>query len=148
MREVEIGGATFVVGRMTPMDAFHLAQHIGVIGPAYFDLVRQPDIADGDALDDAERDARRRRREANWAMGFIGLPTASADAAMALALARVQVKQPQGYAPLWQSGGLMFTDTPLPTLVQLVREVVEENLGDFFGGMLPPSPGAPAAIST
>lgn len=144
-REVEIGGATFVVGRMTPMDAFHLAQHVGVIGPAYFDLVQQPEVADDAALDDGERAVRRRRIEANWAMGFIGLPSAAADAAMGLALARVQVKQPNGYAPLWQGGQLMFADTPLTTLVQLVREVVEENLGDFFGAMLPPSPAAPAA---
>lgn len=58
-------------------------------------------------------------------------------------LAVVSRRQSRGWAPVFRTGELMFTDIDLMTLLQLAGRVIEENLGNF----LPATPD-PAAQTT
>ncbi len=139
--EVEVAGRRFSVGRMPPLDQFHVMRRYSkVIDQLRRSAEEIPDSLDGESDEDAQR---RVSSEIGFklmqAWGAVSEDEANYVLDRCLSRVRVFVDTASGgnWAQLWNAATkrLMFEDVPYEALLTLVMYAVQENL-------TPSSPGS------
>lgn len=127
--EFELDGHTYRVGKMNAMGQFHLARRLMPLLAA----------AGAGAMDQVKTDPFAAM--ASIAESVASLPDAEAEYIISAALGIVQRRAGEAWAKVWsQSGGLMFEDISLSSMLQIVGRSLGETFGGFFA-VLPPGSG-------
>lgn len=123
MREIEVGGHVYQIGRL---NIFQQAVVAKPLVPIMASLVRAGGMTGSiaDVLD---------------AIGgaLQNIPDEDCHKVLTTCLGAVTRKAGSSYASVIVSGRMMFEDISLPDALQLARAVIEDNLGGFFPA--PPS---------
>ena len=142
MAEFEIGGRKYRSGKMPARTQFHVMRRMAPILPTM-----QASITIGirlKAAQDAGAPITEAMKEevATAGLEFIGaigtLSDEATDYILDNCLAVVQVAQPEfsgKWSPLRGAGGAMF-DLDMMAELEIVKEVVQDNYGPFFQGVL------------
>lgn len=128
--DLPLDGQVYRIGKMDAMTQFHVARRIGPIMAS----VTESAQAGGEfnLLDVM----------ATAAQVIAKMSDDDVEYVIARCLSVVGRIQPDGRAAaVWRGKSLMFNDIQMPAMVRLSVEVVKENLGPFFPGLL-------AAIAT
>lgn len=142
MSEIEIKGLTYRVGKMDPRKQFHVARRLTpVLGAIMTHLPAAKTAANGEA-ETPEAPAMDDQLAVLGPMATVvaAMPDADVDYILAACLAVCARQNPGGTG--WSNiqaanGALMFSDIDMPTMLQLVWVVIQDNLSGFsFAGAL------------
>lgn len=141
VKEIEVGGQKYKIGRMTPKAKFHLVRRLA---PLATDIAGV--IVGMGSIDESKMDALLLPLTGALAK----LPDGDANAIIDPCLAVCERLSGDGATAVWgpvlaQNGGMMYEDIDLPEMFQLVVAAIAENLGSFFpdGGAKPPQEAPP-----
>lgn len=132
MREVEIDGHQFVVGRLEPRRAFHVVRRLAPLVGSFRDFIpfatgeRQFDPNDLDTITELAEPIAKALAE---------IPEADANYIIDTCLSVVRVRMPEMSGvetPIMAGGHLMYEWITMPMMVRLVIQSVIENLQGFI----------------
>lgn len=136
--EFEINGNTYRSAKLDAFAQFHIARRLAPVQAALFK-------AGTEASSLSEQQAGEKAM-AGLAEAVAGMPDADCDFVLAKCLGVVQRKQDSGWSNITAAGGkaMTFSDIDMMTMLLITRQVIEENLGGFFGESADPSPSPPS----
>jgi uncharacterized protein YejL (UPF0352 family) len=135
VHEHVINDVRYQIGRMPVKDQFHVARKIA---PVVAGLGRGYAMAAVSAVDSSNVNADENLFEALTPVADIlsKMQDAEVDYVLNKCLSVVAKWNGQGWTRVMSNGNMMFDDMDLPTMVQLVMEVVQSNLGPSLQGLL------------
>jgi hypothetical protein len=124
MDETEINGATYKSGKLDTRTAFHVARRLAPI------LAKLP-------ATQANPNAGLTEILSPMADALASMSDADADYVIGSCLGVCQRKEGARWAPIWNktANALQYEDIDLPSMMQLVMGVLQEQLGPFFGSL-------------
>lgn len=119
--EVEIDGKVYAIARMDVFVQFHVARRLGPLAPTILTYLARPP---------KERDMMDLFYPLMSTLST--LSDNDTDYILNQCLSVVSLKQDKGFAKIWSSGGLMFDDITMPTMLQLTWQVILKDIASFF----------------
>ena len=152
MAEVELNGQRYLISKMNVFDQAHVARKVAPVlsgmGRGYAQaLSHLPAGGDTNGL------TPEAQNEVLFdALGPIteilaNMPEDDVNYVLKKCLSVCARNTGQQWVPMIRNGNLMFEDTDLATIVQLVMEVVKDNLGPSLAGLMLPLTGAEVSPS-
>jgi len=156
--ETELNGVRYLINKMGVFDQAHVARKVapvlGGMGKGYATMVAQwSELANGSANGEGLSEAMQSEILIESMMPVAEILSAmsedDANYVMKKCLGVCSRHTGQQWVPMMRQGNLMFEDTDLGTMVQLVMEVVKTNIGPSLAGLLPlfSGGGGPASPS-
>lgn len=133
---LEHGGNVYRIGELTPMQQFHvfrrLAPLIGSVQAEISEAVSAPSTLPADASESDQKNEFSARVMGVIAKVLGTMADAEVEYIVNTCLGVVSRQQNDRFAPVMNSGRLMFSDVDMPTMLRLTTTTVQENLGGFF----------------
>jgi len=133
---IEVKGATYQIGKLSPKKAFHvsrrLAPFLGAILPHLDKLFTKENDPEQGSFMDRTTEVLPKIAEIAASM-----PNDDVDYIIDTCLSVVHLRQERGWAPVSVNGTMMFENIDMMGMLQLTAEVVRHNLTDFFPMSLP-----------
>ena len=137
MREFEAGDHTYRTDKLNVRDQLHLLRRLGpLVGPLIRLLLAEPE---GDPADNA---ARQIALIGPFLDAFSQMPEGDVNyivnQCLSVTKRRVGMNGSETWSNCLVGGRDQFNDIDLPSLMQIAREVIQDNLGGFFVTAAPP----------
>lgn len=132
MKELELGGQTYRIGKLDAFKQFHVSRKIAPIIPTLIPIfvrISQDATLTDNLVDMAEL-------LTPFAEGVASMSDESSEYVLATCLSVVQRKTGKAYAPVFSNGVAMFDDMDVGVMIQLSVQVIQDNLGSFIAGLL------------
>lgn len=136
MSEFELKGETYRVDKLDARTQFHLTRKLAPVIPALIPLftmvAKKGEIEKALNGGDSSELAKAAEPLAN---ALAGMSDEHADYVIDVCMQAVARKQGDRWMRVWSSGGSMFDDMELDTILPLCVRVLRENLGGFIAGL-------------
>lgn len=134
MKEFELSGQSYRVGKLDAFKQFHLSRRIAPIIPTlipvFVKVMRDGGIGE-DLLGLVEVITP-------FTEGLASMPDEAAEYVLTVCLSACQRQTGQTWAPVWSqaANACMFDDMDIAQMMQIVAHVVQDSLGSFISGFL------------
>jgi hypothetical protein len=145
MRELEIQGNNYRIGKLNPFEQFHIVRRVSPVLVALGEIQsKMKKIEDGE-----EPDEGLFAKFGGLANIVSKMPDEDVDYVLKLCLKVCKRVDTNGTAPvLASSGKLMYEDIDMSVMLKIAFETIEENLGGFMRGADQSLPQASHAVSS
>lgn len=136
VHEYELNGVRYQIGRMSVKDQFHVARKIAPVVAGLGRGYAMAAIAASSNSENTTQDGDLFEALTPVADILSKMQDAEVDYVLNKCLSVVAKWNGQSWAKVMSNGSMMFDDMDLSTMVQIVMEVVQSNLGPSLQGLL------------